>query len=110
MSYNQYGCKLIDDQILVLPDEVKDHLETESGFKLYKARDTATENREQAAQDRATIVDMAEEAYIDLPEETRPKIGDRVIIDRYAGHFYDGSDGVRYRLVTSKNIVTLINF
>lgn len=110
MSYNQYGCRLIDDQVLVLPDAVKDHIETESGFKLYTAKDTATENREQAAQDRAIIVDIAEEAFIDLPEETRPKIGDRVIIDRYAGHFYDGSDGVRYRLVKTANIVTFINF
>lgn len=111
-KYNEYGCLLIDDQLLILLDEVKDTFETKSGIKIYKADnlDGTKSKMEQAGQRRGTIVAMSEEAFLDLPQKWKPNVGERVYIDRHAGTEYEAPDGVWYRLISEAEIRAFINF
>lgn len=109
-QYNKQGIRLIDDQLLVLPDEVKDHYETDSGFKLLKPTNSKDHRIEEAAQTKATIVDMSPTSYMDLSEDDKPENGERIFIQRHAGEFFKGCDGVEYRLIKEGEINCFINF
>ena len=109
-KYNKQGVRLIDDQLLVLPDEVKDYIESDTGFQLLKA-DTAKDKRmEEAAQTRAVIVDISDSAYLDLNTEDKPIKGERIFMQRHAGEFFKGADDVEYRIIREGDIHCFINF
>lgn len=111
-KYNKQGVRLIDDQLLVLPDEVKDTFDTKSGIKIYKPTDIEGKDRrmEEAAQTRAVIVDVSHDAYNDLEPEDKPEVGERIFMQKHAGEFFKGSDEVEYRIIHEGDINCFINF
>jgi len=109
-KYNKQGVRLIDDQLLVLPDEVKDYMESDSGFRLLKAQDSKDKRQEEASQTRAVIVDMSPNAYLDLDAKDKPETGERIFMQRHAGEFFKGVDGVEYRIIHEGDIHCFINF
>lgn len=111
-KYNKQGVRLIDDQLLVLPDKVDDTFETKSGVTIYKARDLdgKKQRMEEAAQTKATIVDMSPSAYLDLDEDEKPIEGERIFMQRHAGEFFEGADGVEYRIIHEGDVHCFINF
>ena len=109
-NYNKQGVRLIDDQLLVLPDEVKDYHETDSGFKLLKAETSKDKRMEEAAQTRAVIIDISPNAYLDLDDSDKPEVGERIFMQRHAGEFFKGADGVEYRIIREGDINCFINF
>ena len=110
-KYNEQGVRLIDDALLVLPDEVKDYMESDTGFKLLKAQSSKDQRMEEAAQTKAVIIDMSPSAYIDRQgTEEMPEVGERIYMARHAGEFFKGSDGVEYRLIREGEVNCFINF
>lgn len=109
-KYNEQGVRLIDDQLLVLPDEVKDTYETKSGVILYKAQDSTQKRQEEASQTRAVIIDVSPDAYMDLDDKDKPESGERIFMQRHAGEFFKGIDGVEYRIIREGDIHCFTNF
>lgn len=109
-KYNKQGVRLIDDQLLVLPDEVKDYIESDSGFRLLKAQTSQDQRMEEAAQTKAVIIDVSPNAYLDLEDEDKPETGERIFMQRHAGEFFKGADGVEYRLIREGEVNCFINF
>ena len=111
-KYNKQGIRLIDDQLLVLPDEVKDTYDTASGIKIYKPRDLDGKDQrmEEAAQTKAVIIDVSPKAYLDLDDADRPEVGERIFMQRHAGEFFKGADGIEYRIICEGEVNCFINF
>jgi len=148
-KYNKQGIRLIDDQILVLFDEVDDEIAEKdlgNGKKLYMAKSLDSDERakqhrmDQASQTKATIVDMSDEAFLDLRmradeaydkvdldsasksefdgttdkwyelKNQIPEIGERIFMSKYAGEFVKGSDDVDYKVIREGEINCFINF
>lgn len=87
--------------LLELPKkEIKE--KSEGGIYLPPSQKKEQE-RKNAGIDIGTIVDMSPGAFKDPNEnyelEILPKIGDRVMFDRYAGKHLEYTDGRQYRLV-----------
>lgn len=118
-KYNKQGIRLIDDQLLVLPDEVDDIVQEKDlggGKKLYMAKAMDSNEAEklklmdEAAQTKAVIIDISPDAYLDWDDENKPEIGERILMQKHAGNFYEGADGIKYRLISEAEVDGLINF
>jgi co-chaperonin GroES (HSP10) len=95
---NNSGITPLGTTVLVLPEQVQ--RKTDSGIVL------ATESqadREQLGQTDGIVVAIASEAYQD-----RFKVGDRVIMTKYAGMIRVGNDGIEYRLVNDNEIKAVL--
>ena len=67
-------------------------------------------NRMQYAVDRGEIVAFGDGFYVDRPGPT-PKVGDKVIFDRYAGSLItiqEGDERIDYRLVNDDKIIAIL--
>lgn len=62
--------------------------------------------REDMAQIRAVVVDVGEEAFVD--SEIWAFKGDTVLIAKYAGLYWTGDDGRKYRVINDADIVAKI--
>lgn len=98
---NTSGITPVGISILVLPDQISE--KTESGIVL--ATDSQLE-REQMAQTDGLVVAIAEHAFYD--EKPRCKVGDRIIMAKFAGMMREGLDGNTYRLIKDNDVVALI--
>ena len=101
---NPTGIKPVELKVLILVDEVKDR----SSGGIYLS--DQTREREQYAHDRGIIVDMSEMAFYDW-KGLKPKLGDKVLFDKYAGtmiQFRKDKEMQRYRLCNDKNIAAII--
>lgn len=65
--------------MLIKPDEIE--TKTESGIEL-----VLNEDRELAAQEYGTIIDIGPDAWYDKPSKWA-KVGDRIVYSRYGGKF-----------------------
>jgi co-chaperonin GroES (HSP10) len=98
---NTSGITPVGISILVLPDEVED--KTESGIVL--ATDSQLE-RSQLAQTDGLVVAIAEHAFFD--EKPRCKVGDRIIMAKFAGMMREGNDGSMYRIIKDNDVVAIL--
>jgi len=70
----------------------------------------AAENtRETMAREEAVIEQLGSQAFIDYPEHERPKVGDRVVIARYAGKTLGKyADDKERRVIQDSGILAVI--
>ena len=111
---NKSGIEPIQGRVLILPDEVSDTMgENDMLIKPIIAKD-----QEQMAQTRGTLVAAGEDAFKYEDGELwgdAPKIGDKVLISRYAGKLIFSLDEtlerpkqVEYRLCNDSDITAKI--
>ena len=95
---NESGCKPIGDRVLIRPD-----IAAASSGSIELPQDVV--ERAQLASSSGVIIDLGDGAFSWNSDRTRPfdgekpKAGDRVFFDRYAGKVILGDDGVEYRLM-----------
>ncbi len=100
---NKSGCRPIGDRVLVRPDIASSH----SG-KIELPEDVV--DRAQLSASSGVIVEVGDDAFVWNADRTRPyggykpKAGDRVHFEKYAGKVILGDDGVEYRIVDDKAI------
>lgn len=101
---NPSGWSPVGDYVLIRPDEIAK--KTTGGVEL---PDDLAE-RMQLAAITGTIVQTGDEAFKWNADRTRPfegyrpKAGDRVIFEKYAGKPILGEDGISYRILEDKSI------
>ena len=100
---NTSGIRPIGDRVLILPDGAAE--QTSGGVEL---PEDLVDRMTQAAE-TGVIVAMGPDAWLWNSDRTRkfegekPRVGQRVIFERYAGSFQHGPrDGRRYRLMDDK--------
>lgn len=105
---NESGMYPYGDRVLVLPDQAA---KTSSG--MIQFTDDQVDRNAYAAE-TGIIVAMGPEAFLWNSDRTRkwesgdkPKIGDHVVFDVYAGSYQHGRDGQMYRLMDDKCIGAL---
>jgi chaperonin GroES len=103
-GHNESGFEPLDDKTVVLVDEhVK---QTSGGIALIDA----TIERQTAASEHGTVIAVGPAAFRwddngnRSWEGRRPKPGDRVYFERYAGQLIHGEDGRTYRLMSQRCI------
>jgi len=96
--------KPVEFKVLIKPDKVEG--QTRGGLYLPdSARD-----KQQFAVDRGEVISVGEGFFRDLPGPA-PKVGDRVIFNRYAGSLItidEGEGRVDYRLINDKDICAIL--
>lgn len=103
---NPTGLIPLEYHLLVLPDPVDDKIVSSTGFSLIKPTDSTATRREQAKQQKATVVFISTNCFEGWP--IFPAVGDKVLIDQYAGMFWKGKDGIEYRLIKDEEIKAII--
>lgn len=105
---NTSGCEPIGDKILIKPDIYLS--QTESGIHI---TDEFVE-RMQLATQSGVIVAVGDDAFTWSADRMRPfggykpKVGDRVYYERYAGAEVEGDDNQQYRLIEDRQIGAVI--
>jgi co-chaperonin GroES (HSP10) len=89
-------------RILVLPDQISD--KTASGIVIFSPTQL---EREQLGQTEGVVVALGEDSYTDF-KSAWCKVGDKVIIARYAGMMRTGNDGLSYRIISDTDVVALL--
>ena len=95
---NESGCKPIGDRVLIRPD-----IAAASSGSIELPQDVV--ERAQLASSSGVIIGLGDGAFSWNSDRTRPfegekpKAGDRVFFDRYAGKVILGDDCVEYRLM-----------
>ena len=67
-------------------------------ISLYRAR---------LAQEEGTLIAMSDMAFSDWNCRT-PKIGERILFQRYAGRMVEGADGKDYRVFPDKEVFAIL--
>jgi chaperonin GroES len=96
--------KPVEYKVLIKPEKIEDR----SAGGIYLP-DSARE-RQQYAVDRGEIVAIGEGFFGELPGP-KPKVGDRVIYNKYAGSLItigEGRDRTEYRLINDKDICAIV--
>ena len=105
---NKSGITPVGVSILVLPDQVEEV--TEAGVIVATAIQI---DREQMAQTDGEVIAIGSHAYYDEKKEgviiPRCKVGDRVIMAKYAGMVREGNDGLTYRLIKDDDVKALLD-
>jgi co-chaperonin GroES (HSP10) len=99
---NESGIYPVEFKILVRYDEVS---ETTEGGLIIKPDDV--KEKEQFAEMEGELIAVGHKAFTDWPKEGRPQVGARIITDRYVGSEVQGKDGVKYRVMTDKEILAV---
>lgn len=100
---NTSGCIPVGDRVLILPDIAA----SQSGSTILP--DDVVE-RAQLSSSSGVIVELGDDAFAWNSDRTRPfsgyrpKPGDRVHYERYAGKIILGEDGQEYRIVDDKSV------
>lgn len=99
---NKSGIKPVEYKVLIKPIEVEE--KTEGGIILpQQARE-----REAYAQQQGKLVAVGEIAFTEPDWLDKPKVGETVLFDKFAGGMVIGKDGVEYRLINDKEIGAVI--
>ena len=95
----------VEYKVLIKPDRVKD--QSAGGLFL----PDSVRDRQQYAVDRGVVMGHGEGFFADIPGPA-PKVGDKVIFNRYAGSLItiENKDGKRedHRLINDKDICAII--
>ena len=100
---NDSGCIPVGDRILIRPD-----IAASSSGQIKLPEDVV--DRAQLSASSGVIVALGDDAFVWNADRTRPyggykpKAGDRVHFERYAGKVILGDDGVEYRVIDDKAI------
>ena len=88
--------------VIVKPDDVEEA--TDWGFSLNP------NDREKAVITEGTVLAIAEGAWSDKPEGSYPKVGDRVVIAKYAGSdvIIDKETGETAKLLVDEDLKAII--
>lgn len=81
----------------------------QAGFKM----DDMSKERQQYAAQEAILMAVSPLAfsYAEWPEGARvPQVGDKVLIEKYAGINHAGKDGAGYRVIADKDIHAVLEF
>ena len=100
---NNSGIWPVEYKVLVKPVEVEE--KTKGGIIL---PDSAKE-KEKYAQQEGELVAVSADAFTNPQWLNPPKVGDKVLYDRYAGCTVKGKDGEFYRLVNDKELGAIIH-
>lgn len=98
---NESGCVPLGDRVLVRPDIASEIVGS------FKMPDEVVE-RAQLSGSTGVLIESGEDAFAWNFDRSRPwsgykpKSGDRIYFDRYAGKVILGDDGVEYRLMDDK--------
>lgn len=101
---NNSGCIPVGDRVLILPDMAM--ARSQGNIQL---PDDVVE-RMQLSSSSGVIVEVGEDAFAWNSDRTRPfggykpKPGDRVHFEKYAGKEIVGDDGVKYRIIDDKSV------
>jgi co-chaperonin GroES (HSP10) len=106
VTIENHGLQVLEYNVLVIPDVVIEFEETKSGLIL--AKDSIETKKDQAKQEKATIIEVAEKTFEGWA--LKPKRGDRVLMAQYAGKNIIGKDGELYRLIKDDEIDAIIHF
>jgi chaperonin GroES len=99
---NPSGITPIEFKVLIKIDEVE---EISKGGIIMTA---GANQREQAAEVKGVILAIGGNAFEGF--KSPPEVGDRVVMNKYAGIETKGQDDINYRLVNDKEISAIINF
>lgn len=92
------GIRPVEYKVLVKPKKVEE--KTAGGIYLPdQARD-----KEKFAKQEGVLVAVGAIAFTDPDWLDKPKVGDTVLFDKYAGCTVEGTDGEEYRLINDKEI------
>jgi chaperonin GroES len=100
---NESGCEPIGDRVLIKPDIAAS---TSGGIQI----PDEVIDRAQLSSSSGVIVAVGDDAFMWNSDRTRPfggekpKAGDRVHFDKFAGKLILGDDGVEYRLLDDNSI------
>ena len=93
------GFEPASNKVLVLPDPVSDR---SSGGIVFT--DAAVE-QEEYAQIFATLIAIGPDAWKDKGRTRPAEVGDRVMIAKFTGQLFTGSDGRRYRVIHDLDVI-----
>jgi co-chaperonin GroES (HSP10) len=102
MTINTSGIRPVGISILVLPEQIEQF--TESGIQISTDKENA---REEMAQTDGLVIAIADAAFDD-EVSARCKVGDRVIMAKFAGMVRKGKDGLTYRLIRDHDVVAIL--
>jgi chaperonin GroES len=94
---NKSGCTPVGDRVLILPD-------------IAMTKSQGNMERMQLSASSGVIVEVGDDAFVWNSDRTRPyggykpKPGDRVHFEKYAGKEIVGDDGAKYRICDDKAI------
>ena len=94
--------KPVDFKVLVRPKEVEE--KTAGGIIL----PDQVKEKERWEQREGSIIAVSEEAFTNPEWLLKPKVGDTVIYDKYAGMSIH-EDGVEYKLINDKEIGVIVH-
>lgn len=66
-----------------------------------------TNARDAQVQVKGTVVACGPEVFSDQPHSIPPQPGDVVMFSKLAGYFFDGEDGVKYRLIQDLDLALI---
>lgn len=101
---NPSGLQPVEYKVLVRLD-VQKGVEQVSEGGIVLATGQGAE-RERMAQIKGTLVAVGHNAFIDW--KWKPPVGARVLIAKHVGHYYEGVDGVEYRLCNDKDVAAVV--
>ena len=95
---NESGIRPVEYKVLVKPEEVEE--KTAGGIYIPEQ----AKDKEKFAKQEGVLIAVGAIAFSDPDWLDKPKVGSRVLYDRYAGCTVKGKDGVEYRLINDKEI------
>ena len=99
---NTSGMKPVEYKVLIKPVKVEE--KSKGGIIMPDvARD-----KEKYATVKGMLIDVGEIAFTDPDWLLKPKRGQMVMYDRYAGGLVKGDDGEEYRLINDKEICAIL--
>lgn len=98
---NTSGIIPIEYKVLVRLDKAKE--KTQGGIIIPED----TRDRKAMAEVKGTLIAKGGKAFEDFGDPS-PKSGDRVMIAKYAGKMVAGADGEEYRLVSDKDVSSIL--
>lgn len=99
---NESGIRPLEYKVLVKPLDVEE--KTKGGIYLPET----TKDKEKFAKQEGILIAVGAIAFTDPDWLDVPKVGDKVLYDRYAGCTVEGKDGNDYRLIADKEIGAVI--
>lgn len=100
---NTSGVTPLDLRVVVMPDPVE--TTTPGGIIIPEA----SADRQKYAMTKGTLIAAGENAWEEAASRsqnfTRPQPGDRVMIAKYGGTEFDGSDGTRYLIMNDEDVI-----
>ena len=95
---NESGIRPMEYKVLVKPEEVEE--KTKGGIYIPEQ----AKDKEKFAKQEGVLIAVGAIAFTDPDWLERPRVGDRVLYDKYAGCTVKGKDGENYRIINDKEI------